>query len=269
MSRAKCYTINGFSEDHKGGNPACVIPLEGWLEADHMQAIAKEMGLAETAFFVPEKDGFALRWFTPDLEIDLCGHATLAAAHCIKTHLGYREPVVKFYSKSGVLSVRFERNKYVLDFPSRAGVPADLPETISKALSHQPLEVYKARDYLLIYHRQKDVEALTIDRAVFDQINLGTGGVIVSAPGISHDFVSRFFTPQATILEDPVTGSAHCTLTPYWAARLKKSSLMARQCSARGGELECLDQGDRVFISGHAVTTHESSIQHKQHKSSY
>ncbi len=261
MNRAKCYTINGFSEEHTGGNPACVIPLERWLEPNHMQAIAIEMGVAETAFFVPEKDGFALRWFTPDLEIDLCGHATLAAAHCIKTHLGYREPVVKFYSKSGVLSVRFERNRYVLDFPSRPGMPADLPETISKALSHQPLEVYKARDYLLIYHRQEEVEALTIDRAIFDQINLGTGGVIVSAPGKSHDFVSRFFTPQATILEDPVTGSAHCTLTPYWADRLKKSSLTARQCSARSGELKCLDQGDRVLISGHAVTTHDSCIQ--------
>ena len=261
MSRAKCYTINGFSEDHTGGNPACVIPLEEWLESDHMQAIAKEIGLAETTFFVPEKDGFTLRWFTPDLEIDLCGHATLATAHCIKTHLGYGAPIIKFYSKSGELLVRLEQDKYVLDFPSRPGAPSDLPETIVKALSHQPFEVYKARDYLLIYHQQEDVEALTIDRAIFDQINLGTGGVIVSAPGASHDFVSRFFTPQATILEDPVTGSAHCTLTPYWAKRLKKRSLTARQCSARGGELQCLDQGDRVLISGHAVTTHESSIQ--------
>jgi PhzF family phenazine biosynthesis protein len=238
-----------------------VIPLERWLEADHMQAIAKEMGVAETAFFVPERDGFTLRWFTPDLEIDLCGHATLAAAHCIKTHLGYEEPTVKFYSKSGELSVRLEQNQYVLDFPSRPGAPSDLPEAISKALSFQPLEVYKARDYLLIYRRQEDVESLTINRAIFDQINLGTGGVIVSAPGASHDFVSRFFTPQATIPEDPVTGSAHCTLTPYWAHRFKKSSLTARQCSARGGELQCLDQGDRVLIRGQAVTTHESSIQ--------
>jgi PhzF family phenazine biosynthesis protein len=261
MSRAKCYTINGFSEDHTGGNPACVIPLERWLEPDHMQAIAKEMGLAETAFFVPERDGFTLRWFTPDLEIDLCGHATLAAAHCIKTHLGYGASIVKFYSKSGALSVRFEQEKYVLDFPSRPGESADLPETIVKALSHQPLEVYKARDYLLIYRQQEDVESLAINREIFDQINLGTGGVIVSAPGASHDFVSRFFTPQATILEDPVTGSAHCTLVPYWAKRLNKQSLTARQCSARGGELHCQDQGDRVLISGHAVTTHESSIE--------
>lgn len=260
MSRAKCYIINGFSKEHEGGNPACVIPLEEWLEPDHMQAIAKEMGLAETAFFVPEKDGFRLRWFTPDLEIDLCGHATLATAHCIKAHLGYRASVIKFYSKSGLLLVGLKRDKYVLDFPTRKGVPADLPETISKALSHQPVEVYKARDYLLIFHRQEDVESLTIDRAIFDQINLGTGGVIVSAPGMSHDFISRFFTPQATILEDPVTGSAHCTLTPYWADRLKKSSLTARQCSARGGELECLDQGDRTLISGQALTTRESSI---------
>ena len=261
MSRAKCYTINGFSEDHIGGNPACVIPLERWLEPDRMQAIAKEMGLAETAFFVPERDGFTLRWFTPDLEIDLCGHATLAAAHCIKTHLGYGASIVKFYSKSGALSVCFEQEKYVLDFPSRPGESADLPEIVVKALSHQPLEVYKARDYLLIYHQQEDVESLAINREIFDQINLGTGGVIVSAPGVSHDFVSRFFTPQATILEDPVTGSAHCTLVPYWAKRLNKQSLTARQCSARGGELHCQDQGDRVLISGHAVTTHESSIE--------
>ena len=260
LNSAKCYTINGFSEDHTGGNPACVIPLEVWLEPDHMQAIAKEMGVAETAFFVPERDGFTLRWFTPDLEIDLCGHATLAAAHCIKTHLGYGEPTLKFYSKSGVLSVRLERDKYVLDFPSRPGAPADLPKTILKSLSHHPLEVYKSRDYLLIYQRQEDVETLTINRAIFDQINLGTGGVIARAPERLM-ILSPDFTPQATILEDPVTGSAHCTLAPYWAKRLKKQSLTARQCSARGGELHCQDQGNRVLISGQALTTHESRIE--------
>ena len=260
MNSAKCFTINGFSKDIEGGNPACVVPLQTWLDSAQMQYIAKENGVAETAFFVPEKDGFALRWFTPDIEMDLCGHATLATAHCIREHLNYTESKMRFYSKSGNLTVIADQDKYVLDFPSRPGALCDLPGIISKALSHQPSEVYKNRDFLLIYKDQDIIEAIKIDRKIFDQISLGMGGVIVSAPGKSKDFVSRYFTPQATILEDAVTGSAHCTLTPYWSRRLNKRDLTARQCSLRGGELMCQYNGERILISGHAITTDEFKI---------
>ena len=182
------------------------------------------------------------------------GHATLATAHCLIEHRNYTTQPIHFTTQSGSLYVTHKRGRYNLDLPTRPGAASELPEVISQALSIQPKEVYKARDYLLVYNNQAEIEALEIDRSVFDQINLGSGGVIVTAAGDKHDFVSRFFTPQATILEDPVTGSAHCTLVPYWTKRLNKSSLYACQCSIRGGELWCEDQGERVQVSGLART---------------
>ena len=248
--RYPIYQINAFSDQAFGGNSACVVPLTAWLPDELMLAIAKQNAVAETAFFIEQGTSVALRWFTPDIEIDLCGHATLATAHCLIEHRNYTTQPIHFTTQSGSLFVTHEQGRYQLDLPARPAAVSELPEIISKALSIQPKEVYKARDYLLVYDTQAEIESLRIDQPVFDQISLSPGGVIVTAPGNKQDFVSRFFTPQATILEDPVTGSAHCSLVPYWAKRLKKTTLYAHQCSARGGELWCEDKGERIQVSG-------------------
>ena len=252
--RYPIFQINAFSNLSFGGNSACVVPLTAWLPDKVMLAIAKQNAVAETAFFIEQGTSVALRWFTPDVEIDLCGHATLATAHCLIEHRSYTTQPIHFTTQSGSLYVSHEQGRYHLDLPARPGAVSELPEVISQALSVQPKEVYKARDYLCVYDTQAEIESLHINRQKFDEINLNPGGVIVTAPGDKHDFVSRFFTPQATMLEDPVTGSAHCTLVPYWSKRLNKSTLHARQCSARGGELWCEDQGERVQVSGLAKT---------------
>ena len=252
--RYPIYQINAFSDQPFGGNSACVVPLTAWLSDELMLAIAKQNAVAETAFFIKQDGSVALRWFTPDHEIDLCGHATLATAHCLVEHLNYTSQPIHFTTQSGSLYVSVQQGRYQLDLPARLGVVSELPKVIAQALSIPPQSVYKAKDYLLVYDTQFEIESLHIDRPVFDQINLDSGGVIVTAHGDKHDFVSRFFTPQATILEDPVTGSAHCTLVPYWAKRLNKPTLHARQCSARGGELWCEDQGERIQLSGLART---------------
>jgi PhzF family phenazine biosynthesis protein len=248
------YQINAFSNHSFGGNSACVVPLTAWLPDEVMLAIAKQNAVAETAFFIEQGTSVALRWFTPDIEIDLCGHASLATAHCLIEHRNYTTQPIHFTTQSGSLYVNHKQGRYQLDLPARPGAVSELPEIITQALSIQPKKIYKARDYLLVYDSQAEIESLRVNRPIFDQINLSPGGVIVTAPGDKHDFVSRFFTPQATILEDPVTGSAHCTLVPYWAKQLNKSTLHARQCSARGGELWCEDQGERVQVSGLAQT---------------
>ena len=186
--------------------------------------------------------------------MDLCGHATLATAHCLKTLLNYSGEKVMFKTHSGELTVTFQKDLYCMDFPSRMPVPSDLPDVISRLFNIQPKEVLKSRDYVLIYEHEAEVKDIKIDRQTFDLINLDPGGVIVTARGDTCDFVSRFFTPQASIPEDPVTGSAHCSLVPLWATRLKKKELHARQISARGGELFCEDNGDRVIIAGKART---------------
>ena len=181
-----------------------------------------------------------MRWFTPDIEMDLCGHATLATAHCIKSILNYPSSTIFFETLSGDLTVNVENEYYFLDFPSRMPIESELPEAISKALNIQPKEIYKSRDYVLVYDNQEAIEHIQINRQFFDQINLGHGGVIVTAKGNECDFVSRFFTPQATILEDPVTGSAHCSLIPFWATRLQKNELKAMQLSDRIGNLNLM-----------------------------
>lgn len=252
--KLELYQIDAFSQKVFGGNPACVVPLEEWLADEVLLKIAQENAVAETAFFVKKEAAFHLRWFTPDIEMDLCGHATLAAAHCIHVHLKHPTKPIVFNTLSGQLKVAVKGGLYTLDLPSRMPQAAALPKAISQALSTAPKEVYKARDYLLIYEDEEQVKNIQIDGQIFDQINLGQGGVIVSAKGKDCDFVSRFFTPQATILEDPVTGSAHCTLTPFWAQRLQKEKLFAQQISARGGLLYCQNKGERVLISGEAKT---------------
>ena len=248
------FQIDAFSDKVFWGNPACVVPLEKWLEDDILLKIAQENAVAETAFFVKKGKNFHLRWFTPDIEMDLCGHATLATAHCIISELKLVTKKVIFETLSGELEVSLNNGRYLMDLPRRDAIAATLPDEIKNALNIQPKIVLKARDYLLVYENQKEIEDIAINRKVFDQINLNPGGVIVTAKGGNCDFVSRFFTPQATILEDPVTGSAHCTLTPYWSNELLKKSMNAQQISERKGELFCELKKDRVKISGKAVT---------------
>ncbi|HEV8285501.1 MAG TPA: PhzF family phenazine biosynthesis protein [Chitinophagaceae bacterium] len=251
--KLKLYQIDAFTDKLFGGNPACVIPLDNWLSDDILLKIAKENAVAETAFFV-KGDKIHLRWFTPKFEMDLCGHATLATAHCLKTILNYPNDQIIFETLSGDLTVFVMNDFYFLDFPSRMPIISTLPNIIEGSLNIQPKEVFKSRDYVLVYDTEKEIKNIKINRQVFDQINLDPGGVIVTAKGDNCDFVSRFFTPQASILEDPVTGSAHCSLIPFWAARLGKKKLSAMQVSDRVGKLQCQDKGDRVIISGQAKT---------------
>jgi PhzF family phenazine biosynthesis protein len=248
------YQIDAFTDKTFGGNPACVVPLESWLPNNLLLQIAKENAVAETAFFIDKGDKIHLRWFTPEIEMDLCGHATLATVHCLKTILDYKSDSVVFETLSGNLTVLVENDIYKMDFPSRMPISAKLPEVIAKSLSIKPNEVLKSRDYVLVYDNETQIHDIKIDRAYFDQINLAPGGVIITAVGDSCDFVSRFFTPQTSILEDPVTGSAHCSLIPFWAERLHKKEMIALQVSEREGKLFCEDKGERVIISGQAKT---------------
>jgi len=254
------FQIDAFSDKVFGGNRACVVRLENWLQDEVLLKIAQENAVAETAFFVRKGKNFHLRWFTPDIEMDLCGHATLATAHCILSELKLESEKVIFETLSGELEVSLNNGHYLMDLPRRDPIAATLPDEIKNALNIQPKKVLKARDYLLVYENQKEIEDIVINRELFDQINLNLGGVIVTAKGDHCDFVSRFFTPQATILEDPVTGSAHCTLTPYWSNKFLKKRMNAQQISERKGELICELKKDRVEISGKAITYFEGYI---------
>ncbi|NEU09465.1 PhzF family phenazine biosynthesis protein [Flavihumibacter sp. R14] len=248
------YQADAFTDRLFGGNPAAVCPLNEWLTAPEMQKIAAENNLAETAFFIPQGRDFELRWFTPELEIDLCGHATLASAHIIFTQLGYQEDVIRFNTlKAGTLTVTRTGELYTLDFPSRVPEPCEIPAGLLAALGGpQPVEALRSRDYMLVYETENQIRALNPDFNALSKIE--ALGIIVTAPGENSDFVSRFFAPTAGINEDPVTGSAHCNLIPYWAARLGKNELYAFQVSARLGELWCELRGDRVLMSGKGVT---------------
>jgi len=248
------YQIDAFTDEVFGGNPACVVPLKEWLDDELLFKIAKENAVPETAFFIVKDEKVHLRWFTPDVEMDLCGHATLASAYVLKEFLTYSKDKIVFESLSGDLIVSVNDDLFTLDFPSRIPVKTELPQQIKNALNTQPVQVLKSRDYVLVYESEKDIRNIEIDRQVFDQINLDPGGVIVTAQGDECDFVSRFFTPQASILEDPVTGSAHCSLIPYWANVLNKQEMHAMQISERLGKLQCENCGDRVLISGRART---------------
>jgi PhzF family phenazine biosynthesis protein len=235
-----------------------VCPLDSWLDDGLLQAIAAENNLSETAFFVPADDGFQLRWFTPVAEVDLCGHATLAAAHVLFAHLGQAGTAITFETRSGPLTVRHRDSLLEMDFPARPPAPCACPEPLARALGQAPREVLRADDYLAVFDSEETVRAIAPDFALLAALDLR--GVIVTAPGRDEDFVSRFFAPRLGIPEDPVTGSAHCTLAPYWAGRLGKSALSARQVSRRCGRLLCALQGDRVRLSGSAVTFMEAEI---------
>jgi len=245
------YQVDAFSSKPFAGNPAAVVPLDAWLPDETMLAIAAENNLAETAFFVPSADGFDLKWFTPTVEMDLCGHATLASAFVLYGLLGYSESAVKFQTRSGELTVIRDGQRYILDFPSRPAAKAAAPAGLVEAIGTPPVEISKSRDYLFVYDTEADIKAIKPD--FFALSNIDAHAVIVTAPGETSDFVSRFFAPSVGVPEDPVTGSAHCTLIPYWAGRLGKNDLFARQVSARGGELYCKLAGDRVKIGGHAA----------------
>jgi len=257
------FQIDAFTDTLFGGNPAAVCPLDTWLADKTLQAIAIENNLAETAFFVRlSNNHFHLRWFTPEIEMDLCGHATLAAAFVIFEELGYEGNEILFDTQSGLLKVKKVGGYLELDFPSRPPKKADLPKIISDGLNIQPIEVWKARDFLLVYDSEDHIKNIAPNIAILNQLNMDPGGIIVTAKGKADDvdFVSRFFTPQATVFEDPVTGSAHCTLVPFWADRLHKTDLRALQLSNRGGELWCQLDTDRVLIKGKAVKYLEGTI---------
>ena len=247
----KIYQVDAFTSKPFGGNPAAIVPLTEWLPTEAMQNIALENNLSETAFFVPEGDEYGLRWFTPTFEIDLCGHATLATGHVIFELLGSEQSVLRFRTKSGLLTVERDGGRLVLDFPARPAMACDAPAGLVEAIGLAPKEILKARDYMLVYESESDVLAINPNFAELARIP--THAVIVTAPGETSDFVSRFFAPEVGVFEDPVTGSAHCTLIPYWAEQLVKTDMFARQLSARGGELYCEMHGERVKIGGNAT----------------
>lgn len=244
----RLFQIDAFASEVFAGNPAAVCPLDGWLDDTVLQAIAAENNLSETAFFVPEPGGFALRWFTPAVEVDLCGHATLASGHVVLEILDPGRESVTFSSRSGPLTVSRAGEALAMDFPVLPPEPCVPPVDLVAGLGVPPETVLAEMDYLAVFASEAVVAALAPDMAAL--VRLDRRGVIATAPGDSVDFVSRFFAPRAGIPEDPVTGSAHCLLTPYWAERLGKSRLEARQISARGGALTCELQGGRVRIEG-------------------
>lgn len=252
--RLPIHQIDAFADTVFAGNPAAVCPLEQWPDDATLQAIAAENNLAETAFFVAragEPGAYDLRWFTPTVEVDLCGHATLASAHLVLRRLSPGLEAVRFHTRSGWLTVARDGERLTMDFPARAPKPWDDAGAVAAALGVAPAEVWRADKALALLPDEAAVKAVrpNLERVAA----LAADGLIVTAPGAAHDFVSRYFAPHAGIPEDPVTGSAHCVLAPFWAARLGKSSLSARQVSARGGEVGCRVEGERVFLSGRAV----------------
>lgn len=257
--KLKQYQVDAFTDRVFGGNPAAVVPLSAWLDDALLQAIAEENNLSETAFFVASGKGFELRWFTPVKEVDLCGHATLASAHVIFERLGFRQSVVTFETRSGDLRVESREGLLVMDFPARPPAPCDRPAALEDGLGVRPAEILAADDYLAVFDSEAAVRRIVPDQALLARLDLR--GVIVTSPGSDVDFVSRFFAPKFGVPEDPVTGSAHCTLAPYWAQRLGKKVLTAKQVSRRGGNLICEWRGDRVFLSGRAVTVMETDME--------
>lgn len=253
------YQVDAFTNELFRGNPAAVCPLKHWLPDQKLQAIAAENNLSETAFFIPINNGYHIRWFTPAIEVDLCGHATLATAHVLFNHLNANSKILNFHSKSGQLTVSKEDQYYILDFPSDILESTLAPKVLLEALKVQTKEIFMGReDYLVILDSEDQVAAIEPDFRLLKKVK--GRGVIVSAPGKEVDFVSRCFFPNAGIDEDPVTGSAHTTMTPYWAERLAKQALTAVQISKRGGRINCTMLGDRVALAGQAVTYMEGTI---------
>jgi predicted PhzF superfamily epimerase YddE/YHI9 len=259
--RLPLYQVDAFADRVFRGNPAAVCPLQAWLPDSTMQGIAAENNLSETAFFVREGSDYALRWFTLSVEVDLCGHATLASGYVVMRFLEPQRESVSFHTaKAGTLAVARRADMLVMDFPARSAVPVAAPPGLFAALGGTPREVLRARDHLVVYGSAAEIAALAPDLAVLAKVDCWA--VIVTARGDNGvDFVSRFFAPAQGVAEDPVTGSAHCTLVPYWAKRLSKSVFEAHQLSQRGGALSCALSGDRVSIAGRAVLYLEGWIE--------
>lgn len=258
MPNIRLFHVDAFASAVFSGNPAAVCPLDRWLDESTMQSIAAENNLSETAFLVRERDGWKIRWFTPTCEVDLCGHATLASAWVVLNRLDPGASSVTFSSRSGPLTVARDGDRLALDFPARPPAPCAVPPGLVEGLGLAPREVQRARDLMAVYDREEDVRALAPDFARL--ATLDSLGIIATAPGRDADFVSRFFAPGHGVLEDPVTGSSHCTLIPYWAKRLGKTELRALQVSRRGGELTCALRGDRVRIAGKVAPYLEGMI---------
>ena len=252
------YQIDAFASELFKGNPAAVCPLDKWLPDHIMQSIAAENNLSETAFFVPKDNGFHIRWFTPLSEVDLCGHATLAAAYVLFNILGFKKDRIEFDSKSGMLSVVEDDGWLVMDFPAQPPVPCDIPAEIVKAFNISPIECLKSEDFIVVFEREIDIEKIDPDFEALKKLNLR--GVIITAKSSRYDFVARFFAPKYGIPEDPVTGSAYTQLAPYWASKLGPKKFSVKQMSSRGGELTCEIVDDRVFISGQAIKYLEGKI---------
>lgn len=254
MTRLKLYQIDAFTDSVFGGNPAAVVPLETWLPDARMQHIAAENNLSETAFFVSEGTGFGLRWFTPTQEVPLCGHATLASAFVLFTEIDPALGSAEFHTQSGTLTVTRRGDLLQMDFPRHAPTPVDAPPALLSGLQAPPCGVYFTEanpNYYAIYDTEAEVRALSPDFAVLSALQ--ALGIAVTAPGTDCDFVSRYFGPGQGIPEDPVTGSTHCALAPYWAERLGKTELFAKQVSSRGGEIVCTAGETCVLIAGRAI----------------
>ncbi len=248
----KYFVVDAFAETVFGGNPAGVCVLEKPLDETLMQNIAKENNLSETAFVYKEKNQYYLRWFTPGGEIDLCGHATLGTAYVITNFVDQSVKVMKFSTKSGILTVEKKGDLFEMDFPSRMPEKIDAIEKVTDVIGIKPLETHLSRDLVILLEREEQVKNLKPDFVKMKKLNIGLG-VVVTAKGQKEDFVSRYFAPELNVNEDPVTGSSHSSLVPFWAERLGKQHLVARQLSERGGVLVCENAGERVKISGKAV----------------
>lgn len=252
------YQIDAFATRIFEGNPAAVVPLDAWLPDALMQSIARENNLSETAFIVRTGAGFDLRWFTPNVEVDLCGHATLASAFVVFEELRYQNTTVRFQTRSGELSVSRRGDLLVMDFPALLSQPVPEIAALVRALGHAPREVRAAKHYLAVFDDEATIRALRPDMAAV--ASLALQGVCCTAPGRDVDFVSRFFAPKVGVPEDPVTGSAHCEMAPYWAERTGKSAFHARQLSSRGGDVWCELKGNRVELAGRAVKFMDAEI---------
>jgi len=249
--KIRIYQVDAFTSRVFGGNPAAVCRLDEWLEDDILQSIANENNLSETAFFVGSGSHYSIRWFTPTSEVDLCGHATLASGYVISRILGEGSHSIHFSSATGDLTVLCGGERLCLDFPSRPGKEVECPEMLREVLGIEPIETLLSRDYLAILESEESVRTVSPNLNLLKKLE--ASGVLISAPGNECDFVSRCFFPRFGVPEDPVTGSAHCTLIPYWANRLNKNELYCRQISARGGDLWCELRGDRVYIGGDCI----------------
>ena len=256
------YQVDAFTNKLFGGNPAAVVPLDKWIDDKKMQDLAMENNLADTAFFVPENDEFSIRWFTPMLEINLCGHATLASAFVLYNFLGYKKPEIVFNSKSGRLVVKRKGNIFLMDFPSwKPERIYDYPDSLQSALGvNEIVGVHKYRDLLVELNTEDDVKKAQPD---FTALKKMGEKIIITAPGRDVDFVSRFFAPIAGIDEDPVTGSAHSQLIPFWSEKLGKKIMKAKQLSKRGGDIYCEQNGERVVMGGECIYYMKGEIQNQ------